>query len=290
MQLGKLKKADDIVQAIASEEQKKLPFKLAQVAAQEQAQAKQQQQRQQHVQIMIEEKLIVQLDKEGALKKLEVKGEMKLIIFDPDEAKIVLRTTGLKSAAFKSRLHPKINEASWKKDGLLALKEVGKGFPVGADNAPVILKWRMVSDDEKEIPISLNFWPTNEAGRSVVSLEYNVEKGGVVLRDVHIIVPCKQKDAPQVTHCDGHTAFDNKDRSLVWSIEEISDEKSKGSLEFNVAEVDSDSFYPLSVLFTSSELYSQFAVEAVVDSDSGQPVEHHIDSSLSVEKYTVEAE
>jgi hypothetical protein len=72
------------------------------------------------VQIKLDEMVVVNLEKEGAVKNMEVKGEMKLIIYDPDDSKIIIQTSGL-GKEFKARLHPKVNKAAWDKDGTLGL-------------------------------------------------------------------------------------------------------------------------------------------------------------------------
>jgi hypothetical protein len=46
------------------------------------------------VHVAIEEKLVCALERDGGLKRFEVKGEMKVTIMDPDEARLVIRTNG----------------------------------------------------------------------------------------------------------------------------------------------------------------------------------------------------
>jgi len=242
------------------------------------------------VQVLVEEKLLLQLDKEGTVKKLEIKGELRVIIHDPDDFKIVVKTNGIKKPSVKCRLHPKINQELWTQDGSLGLKESNKPLPIGPDNSLVIARWKMTSEDDREVPFTVNFWPNNENGRSVVSAEYQIEKSGIVLNDVHIIIPCKSRDAPEVGHVDGTYSFDNKEKALVWSIEEISAAKRKGTLEFSTAEVDVDTFYPINILFTSAQTYSEVEVLGVVDATTSNPVPYTTTVSLSVEKFIVEVE
>jgi len=212
---------------------------------------------------------------------------MKIVVTDPDDAKIIVKTGGLQNPAFKLRVAPKVDNNTWTKNSSIVWKD-GKGFPVGADNAAVVLKWRFTSDDDHQIPITLNFWSNVEDGRTVVTVDYSAEKPGLTFQSVHIIIPCKAKELPQVSNADGSHHYDNKEKSLVWTIDEISESKNKGSLEFSVPEVDPDIFYPISILFTSPQTYADIQVEAVVSAESGKEVGYQYETSLGVEKYTVE--
>ena len=101
----------------------------------------------QSVRVLVEEKVVCVLDREGGIKKLEIKGEMKLSIFDPSDSKILVQTSGPlhEKDGFKCRLHPKINKALWTANGGLGLGDPTKSFPVGSDNAPIIVKWSVAA-------------------------------------------------------------------------------------------------------------------------------------------------
>lgn len=151
--------------------------------------------------VSITEDLTLLLDKDGGVKKLVVNGEMKVAIFDPDFSKIVINTSGplAKEDGYRCRLHPKINTNAYNKNGVLGLKDATKAFPIGSDNAPIILKWKLQNTDEGEVPFLLNFWPNEEDGRTVVSIEYTAQKEGLVLSDVTIAIPCPSSEPPDVT-------------------------------------------------------------------------------------------
>jgi hypothetical protein len=78
------------------------------------------------------------------------------------------------------------------------LKDRTKPFPVGSDNATGILKWRLAVTDEDMVPLSVNFWPSSESGRSVVSVEYSVKDDFLgrdpempfVMRNLCFALPC----------------------------------------------------------------------------------------------------
>jgi len=284
MQLGRTK-PEDIVMAINREEEKTGSGLPKPTSTTEAVQPKQNQQ----ITLSLEDKIVVQLDREGALKHLEIKGELKVVVYDPDQSRLIVKTNGIKNPAFKTKLHPKFNQQAWNESGSLVLKEAGKSLPVGSENAPVILKWRMTSKEEKDIPFTVNFWPSNENQQSVVNVEYQAEKPGLVLSDVRIIIPCKSSGSPDVRHVDGSFSFDNKEKTLTWNVEEISEQHPKGSMEFAIGEVDSDTFYPISVLFSSLTPYVNIQVVGVHDVDSNKSFEFQHLNSLAVEKFTVDS-
>lgn len=232
------------------------------------------------------------LDREGGIKKLEIKGEMKLSIFDPDDARILVLTNGplQERDGFKCRLHPKINKQLWASSGTLGLGDATKSFPVGSDNAPIILKWRKESTNESDIPLTLNFWPNVENGQTVVSVEYSADNAAVDLHNVLVRIPCGQsRDVPDVTACEGDYSFDQKAKVLNWRIPQIGSDNKSGALEFSVPEVDGDSFFPIEVSFDSSSTLSQIRITGVVQAENEEAqVKFDEETQMSVEKYTIE--
>jgi hypothetical protein len=106
--------------------------------------------------------------------------------------------------------HPKIDAKAWSGDGALVQKDRTKPFPVGSDNATGILKWRLAVTDEDMVPVSVNFWPSSESGRSVVSVEYSVKDDFLgrdpeqpfVMRNLCFALPCPYVSCGCM-HCGG---------------------------------------------------------------------------------------
>jgi len=257
--------------------------------------------------VQIDEKMACQVDKDGGLKKLEVNGELKVTILDPDAVTAVIRTTGLQAGKIKMRqtINPRMNETAWKESGVMQLKDPGKPYRVGTDNAVVTFKWKMSSDEESDVPLTFTVWPQSENNRTVVSIEYSANASGgllpsPVLTDLHVFIPCRgSRQPPTVTHCDtgSNHHYDAKDKTLVWSIESVSaaaaaEGKNKGTLEFNVAECDPASFYPVTVVFSSTQLCSRLQVKDVLASaaPNAKALSFRAETSLTVDKFSVEAE
>jgi len=287
--LSKAKKQDDFFTQLNKEE--KMPTVIGQPASSSSSATTTShvEAKTNHPHVHIEEQLLVALDKEGTLKKLEIKGEIKLMCYDPDEAKITLKTNGAgkESDGLKFRLHPKINKKLWTKDGTLGLNDSSKPFPCGADNAPIILKWRQTSKEESQLPFTLNFWPNVEDQQSVVSAEFNAEKEGFICQNVTITIPCRSSEPPEIKQITGDFKYDPKQKLLIWTIPEISPDKPNGNLEFVVPELDADEFYPISINFKSSVLYSDIKIDSIVKVGTEETVEFKTTQGLVVEKYQI---
>jgi hypothetical protein len=222
MQLSKAKQTDDFFAQLNKEEKLAPPTGrpaaagAGAAAASSSAAAAAAPTPKESVRVLVDEKVVCVLDREGGVKRVEIKGEVKLSIFDPDDAKVQVRTSGTlqESDGFKCRLHPKINKNLWASNGVLGLADATKGFPVGSDNAPIILKWRKESSSDADVPLQLNFWPNVEHGRSVVSVEYNAENARVDLNDVVVQIPCPSQQAPEIGSVEGEAKFDQKAKSV----------------------------------------------------------------------------
>jgi len=296
MQLSKAKKTDDFFDQLNKEEKLAPPTgrpvgaAAAAGAASASAASPAAAAAKQSVRVLMEEKVVCALDREGGIKRLEIKGKMKLSIFDPDDARIVVRTSGLSEKdGFKCRLHPKINKQLWASEGGLGLGDPSKAFPVGSDNAPIILTWSKSSNSDDDVPLTLNFWPNVEHGRTVVSVEYSAENARVDLQDVRVTIPCPSREAPEVASADGDTTkFDAKNKQLLWHIGSITDANKSGTLEFSVPEMDGDAFFPLQVQFEATSTLSQISIQQVQQADGGAEVAFAADTQVGVESYTVE--
>lgn len=56
------------------------------------------------VKVSVEEQVVVSLERDGALRKMEVKGEMKVVITDPDHARLVIGCSADKTAGLQFRV------------------------------------------------------------------------------------------------------------------------------------------------------------------------------------------
>lgn len=288
MQLSKKKKTTDaFMDALGKEEvlPKGMPGASGSVNAQQAKEVKRQ-----NVHVTVEEKIVCAFDRDATLKKIEIKGELKLCVNDPDVSRVMVHT-GISPDAqpsFQFRLLPKIDKNPWTESGVLTLKDPTKPFPVGADNAPVILKWRIQPKDSDAVPFNVTVWVNDEDGQSVVSAEIELIKTDFVFSNIYISIPSPSSEPPTVAQHDGDFNFHQKDKVLVWFIPTLDSEHTTANLEFSVPAIDNDRFYPVHISFTSPNTYSGIKVDRVTHAETGDDVEFTADVGLSAESYVVE--
>ena len=144
MQLSKAKKTDDFFTQLNKEEKLATPVRGSAAASAATA-ASAAPAKQDNVRVVVREKLVCEVEKDGSVKRVEVKGELKLQILDPDFARIILHTVdaaGMEKAGFKCSLHPKIDKKLWASSQQLGSADRSKGFPVGSEKETTIVKWR----------------------------------------------------------------------------------------------------------------------------------------------------
>jgi len=240
--------------------------------------------------ITVDEKLSLVLEREGGIKKFVLNGEMRLTVFDPDDAKIKIKLAEpLKNKEYKCRLHPKLDAKAFDAQGALEFKDASTAFAVGSANAPTLVRWRYQCDDDSQVPFTLNLWPTTEDKRSMVTVTFTHVKQNHAFNDVVISIPCASSEPPSVTSAkDSEYHYDHKTKTMIWRVPEISDAQSTGTLEFNVPELDEDAFFPVNVQFTSKQTYAPVQVASVVHAETGNPHEFNALARLSQESYQVE--
>lgn len=281
MQLAKGNKSNDFMNAFSKEE--KMPSGASPMAAAAQHVVEA------HVQhrtvtISVDEKLHLELERSGGVQKMEVKGDVKLCVFDPDQSKVLVKTSGAVKGIQYS-LHPKMDRTLWESEGVLSLKDRSKGFPIGSDNAPLVLRYRWSTKEECEIPFSVNVWPSTVDGRSVVNVEIQLVKSGFSWRDIIVSIPCATQEPPEVGQIDGDFSYDRK--CLSWRIPHLSDDKNTATAEFSVPEIDGDSFFPVNINCTSNELYSGLQIHDIVLIDGDKTIDFAASSSLTTDKFVV---
>lgn len=126
------------------------------------------------VTIVIEEKLVCQLKKDGGLEAMEVQGTMMLEVNNDEDAFCRVAISGGQNKALQFKTHPNIDKALHANSNVLGLKDASRPFPTGS--ALGVLKWRMQAKDESSVPLSINCWPSVSGTQSFVSIEYEASE------------------------------------------------------------------------------------------------------------------
>ncbi|KAJ1502783.1 Coatomer subunit delta [Coelomomyces lativittatus] len=237
------------------------------------------------VNIVLEEKLTATVHRDGGLQNMEVKGDLQVQVNQPSLDRMSVCVTTLHpQEGIQFKAHPNIDKSQWTQSSILSLKPTAKSFPLGTLTS--VLKWRLLSQDETMLPLSVNCWPTpTNDGFCDVSMEYDLLLPEWTLTDVHIWVPC---DRPQVQTTSGTTDYDPIHQRLVWHLPTISKlhANETGSLDFRALGDSPSVFFPVTLQFKSEQLYCQYQVKQIVLPDGGES-EYKVSKMCSTENFTI---
>ena len=236
------------------------------------------------IQLTVDEKVVVSMNRDGGLESMEVKGDLTLLITDSAMGKVTLPLRMGENPGFQFKTHPNINKQLFSAESTLGLKDPSKAFPTGS--ALGVLKWRLATTEESLVPLLINCWPTQEAGGFTVNVEYELQQNHMELRDVHISIPVPAADAPTVTDGEG-ASFNKREGMLTWVIPVIDSANGSGSIEFTAAVDSPDAFFPIDVRFHSQKTFCEMEVPTVLSAEDGSSVPFGKVGGLSVETYRV---
>lgn len=233
-----------------------------------------------------EEKMTVLMNREGGVETCEIKGTLSLTA-NNEEASLVGVTVN--KAALSSctsnwtfATHPKVNKGGYEQNGVLALKDTRKGFPV---NRPVgILRWSYNAADGA--PITVNCWPEDDGTGNVnVSIEFELTRFDMTLHDVNIMIPLGTTAEPQIESIDGNYRHDPREGILCWHHDVIDSNYASGSLDFAVSGTNAEAFFPVMVSFQSKDLLCPLDVQSVAALSNGSPVGYTLQRVVTPETY-----
>lgn len=181
--------------------------------------------------LLLEEKITVNMNREGAVESCEVKGILNLTAnTDAGAAAVIAVNKAQLPPTFNFATHPKVDKKGYERQGVLSLKG-GKGFPVGRGVG--ILRWSYGNEDAA--PISINCWPEDEGnGRILVSIEMELTRNDLVLHDVNILLPLGTQNPPSIESIDGQMKHDPAAGMMCWHFDTVDANTNSGSLEFSV--------------------------------------------------------
>jgi hypothetical protein len=235
--------------------------------------------------LALEEKITVNMNREGAVEACEVKGILNLTAnTDAGAAAVIAVNKSQLPSAFTFATHPKVDKKGYEQQGILSLKG-GKGFPVGRGVG--ILRWSYGSDDAA--PISINCWPEDEgSGRILVSIEMELTRKDLVLHDVNILLPLGTTEPPAIESIEGQYKHDPAAGMMCWHFDVVdANTNSTGSLEFSVAGNNPEAFFPIQIGFRSETLLCPVVITGVTSSSSGAPIPNQMTKSFMPDSYQV---
>ncbi|RNA09231.1 coatomer subunit delta [Brachionus plicatilis] len=237
------------------------------------------------VHLKADEKINLTCGKDGGVQNLEVLGVLSVRITSEDEARIKIGLLNNDTRNLQIQTNPNIDKNLFKNNSVIALKDQSKSFPIGTDVG--ILKWRFQTNEESEIPLTINCWPSETRNGCEVSIEYELQKLSLELNNVSIVIPLPSNQAPIVKNCDGDFQHEKYKNCIIWRIPMIDQSNSTGSFEFTV-NGHANEFFPINVNFVSPKPYCDIQPEAVSHADnSSQSIKFSVESTFSVDRYEI---
>jgi predicted RNA-binding protein Jag len=140
------------------------------------------------VHLKVTERLSVVAGRDGGLQSMELLGMVMLRISEQQFSKIRVMVDNRDQRSLQFQTHPNVDKALWNSEGQLGLKQPNKPFPLQQEVG--VLKWRMQTTDESLMPLTVNCWPSENAGKCEVNIEYELQQPELELTDVIISIPC----------------------------------------------------------------------------------------------------
>jgi len=244
------------------------------------------------ISLVADEKLAIQMSRDGGLQSFEVKGDLQLLISDAAHGKALVPLALGGNPGFQFKTNPNINKPAFQSQSILGLRDPSRSFPVGS--AVGVLKWRMVSTDEAIVPLVINCWPTQMGGDSwEINVEYELGAAYAGKMDIHnltVVIPTVGVDAiPQINASHGSASFSKREGALTWVVPVIDASASSGTVEFSLSGMSSsDALFPINCSFTSVATLCDIAVHEVRSAeDGGGTLPFNFQPSLAVESYVI---
>lgn len=241
---------------------------------------------QESIHLLTEEKLVLTAGRDGGLQNMEVHGILKLKVSTDKVARVKVCTINNDTKGIQIQTHPNIDKKLYLATNQVVLKNPEKPFPLNQEVG--ILKWRLQTQDEAMIPLSINCWPSETSSGCDVNIEYELEQADMQLEDVVITIPCPSGvGSPVVGDCDGDNHYDTHKKQLQWCLPFIDATNKSGSLEFTMNGGHPDDFFPVNVSFTSRKPYCDIQVTEVKQLSDDQAEKYSSEVAFYVEKYEI---
>jgi len=243
------------------------------------------------VSLVADEKLVVQMSRDGGLQSFEVKGDLQLLVTDAAHGKALVPLALGANPGYQFKTHPNINKPAFQTDSILGLRDPTRPFPLGS--AVGVLKWRMVSTDESIVPLMINCWPTQTGGNAwEVNVEYELGAayvGKLELRNLTVTIPAPVEAVPQISPSNGTASFSKRDAAITWHVPIIDATSTSGTVEFALSGLSSaDALFPINCSFTGVATLCELGITEVRSAEAGGgPLPFKYEPSLSVESYVI---
>lgn len=231
--------------------------------------------------VTVNELVLAQIQRDGVVVLLEVKGDLQLRINDPDLAKAKISVNAANSA-LTYKTHPQVDKAGFA-NGVVEVRDPTKGFPSN-DQLLGVVRWRGVGkggEDDPLVPLVFVCWLLEgSAGSTNATIEWEL-KTEADLDNVTLTIPLV---------CDVELKSDDVEcHSLEAGIEfvlgSLTAAEPAGLFDFVIGAGEDDMF-PMEVLFTSNTS-TGVSVEGIAEAASGEPLPYDEKVVVQTEGYVV---
>lgn len=217
------------------------------------------------VQILLKEKLKVEVNKENEVKFSEVEGDLSLNIKNEDYKFIEIQI----DSPLELKFSPNLEKEASKKNTLKSTK----GFPINKNVA--LVKWKRSKIDS--LPVSFTFWPSDlEDGRFQILFEISAEES---LKDLMF---CFNKEKMKDVFIETGKA-EVKDY-LEWNVGDVNKGDS-ATLEFTCACSSPADIFPVNLFFTGTFLSSSLIIKSV--ENQNEIVDYGVQNLCEVDSFVI---
>lgn len=217
------------------------------------------------VQILLKERIKVEVTKDNEIKQSEVEGDLSLNVANDDYKSVEIEI----DSPLELKFAPNLEKSLTKKNKLKSVK----GFPPNKNIS--LVKWKRNKVDS--LPLSFTFWPSDlEDGRYQILFEIIAEE------DLKDVMFCFNKERMKDVFIETGTA-EVKDY-LEWSVGDISKGES-GTLEFTCVCTSSSDIFPVNLFFTGTFLSSSVCVKSVTNQN--ESVEFGVQNLCEVDSFVI---
>jgi len=241
----------------------------------------------QPVTLTCDEKLVIALKRDGGLQSMEIKGDLQLLVTDPNYGKAIVPLKLGANPGFQFKTHPNINKQLFASSSQIGLKDPAKPFP--SNQSLGVVKWRLQTSEESMVPLLVTCWPSQTAGDAWdVTLEYELTKQ-LELHDLLISIPIPAEVSHSISNAEvGQATYSRREGALQWHIPMVDSGNASATIEFSVSGAPSaDAIFPISISFSSRKTLCEMEIPDVLSAEDNTPLPFALTTLLSVESYTI---
>lgn len=238
-----------------------------------------------NIHFQLEEKVTIRAERDGSLSNYELRGDLLVLVSDSQQLHFKTQIGAPVIDGIQFMTNPKMDKALFNKERVLSLKDPNMGFP--HDQNVGVLKWKLSTKEPPSLPFSVICWVSpSEGGLCDVDIEVSLESSDFMLEALALLIPIPNGVEPEVGDCSGF--YEIQDGALLWELSTLNNESREAAIHFQChTDNQGDSFFPISVSFSSSMLLSGLQVLEVLDSNSDANLHFSQITSSFAEEYVI---